>query len=119
VLIPSAIRTPWGTTDYVGSVAINAQISGANTIVSGQTGYFIVVLGYLLVASGDIEVAFESSGGLIVSGPYTVAQNGGNISTSASIGQFVCKKNEDLVLDLAAPIHVGGHVIFGLIKGGN
>lgn len=119
MLASSSICTPWGTTEYVGSATISASISGANTIVSGQSGYFIVVLGYLLVASGDVEVAFESSGGSVVSGPYTVAQNGGNISSPVSIGQFVCKKNEGLVLDLGGPISVGGHVVYGLIRGGN
>jgi len=119
MLIPSGLSTPWGIAEYIGTETISANLSGANTVVSGEDGYFILVLGYLLVASGDIEVAFESENGTVVSGPYDIAANGGNISTPVGLGQFVCNKNEDLILDLGGPIHVGGHIVYALVRGGN
>ena len=119
MLIQSSVQTPWGTTDYIGTEAISASLSGPNTVVSGMNGYFIVVFGYLLVASGDVEVAFESWNGDVLSGPYDVAARGGNVATPASLVQFICNKNEDLILDLGGPIHVGGHISYGLIRGGH
>lgn len=118
MLSSGAVTTPWGITEYVGASSISASSSGPNTIVQGVAGYFIVVLGYLVVASGDVEVAFETESGAVISGPYDLAQNGGNISTPVGIGQFACRKDEDLILDLGGAIHVGGHVVYGLVKGG-
>ena len=118
MLINSGHPTPWGSLDYIGTATISAASSGPNTIITGPAGYFILVLGYLLVASGDVEVAFETESGAVISGPYDIAQNGGNISTPVGMGQFACKQDEDLILDLGGAIHVGGHIVYGLIKGG-
>lgn len=118
-VIPSAIKTAFGMTDFVATDNITASLPGANTVVAGIDGYFIVVFGYLLVSSGDVEVAFETESGDVISGPYDTAMTGGNIGVpNSDFGHFICKKNEDLVLDLGGPVHVGGHITIGYIRGG-
>lgn len=118
MLIQSAVVTPFGTSEYVGTTPIAADFSGPNVVVSGVSGYFILVLGYLLVASNAVEIAFETETGAVISGPYQVGQYGGNIVAPTGIGQFGCKTGEDLILDLSGPIPVGGHLIYALIRGG-
>lgn len=91
---------------------INASASGANAIVAGAPGRTIVVLGYVFVAAGAVEVTWESGGGSLLSGPMSVGANGGVSLAYNEKGHFWTLPGESLVMDLSGAVVVGGHLLY-------
>lgn len=95
--------------------AINASISGPNTIVAHTSLKSILVMSYVLVVAGDVTVTWESSGGTVHGGPQAFVSNGGIAVPFSQVGHFECVSGEDLVLFLSDAVQVGGHVQYVLI----
>lgn len=96
-------------------VTINASSSGSNTLVSAVTGKKICVVEYLLVASGAVTATWQSSGGTVISGPYSLASGGGNTRPRGVRGcHFATASGEGLVLYLSGATQVGGDLVYRL-----
>jgi hypothetical protein len=106
---------PFGPIQSVISDNINAVASGDNIIVAGTPNRRILVFLYLLVANAPVTVDFASEDGTILSGPYGINLNGGNIGPFAQYGHFLTNPGEDLILNLSSAVQVGGHILYGLI----
>lgn len=114
------IPTPLGLIHRVVWAPISATGPAVATIAANAgPGQSLLVLGYLLIASGNcVALTFESSGGTILSGPYTHAAQSGNVAPFSQSGHFPVPKGEDLQLGISDAISVGGHIIYGVIQKG-
>lgn len=95
--------------------AINASSSGNNTVVAAVAGKRIVVLYVKLIVSAAITVTWESSGGTVIDGPFSLALNGGYVEPFATCGHFSTLVGEGLVLNLGSGNQVGGNLLYSLI----
>lgn len=94
---------------------VNATASGVNTIVAGVDGKQILVLQYVLVASGVVTVSWESEDGTVIGGPMSFESSGGAAPPFNPVGQLETKVDEALVLYLSDAVQVGGHVQYVLV----
>lgn len=87
------------------------QVSATATIVAAVPGYRIIVCGYTLMASGTVNVKFQSHTtptdltGLL----YLIANTGASPAINPA-GLFATLVGEALDLNLSAGIAVGGHL---------
>jgi len=88
---------------------IQASSSGVNQIIAGQAGYKIRILNYVIVASGAVNVKWQS-GSTDVTGLLYLAANGGVSAPYANDGHFATANGDDLNLNLSGATAVGGHV---------
>jgi hypothetical protein len=123
-LIRRVVQTDWGATEYVGSTPINASLSGDNVIVSGSATllpgdirlFAIVAFGYVIIPSGNVQIAFAASDGTVISGPYDILSNGGMFAPNFPSGHFATPRGgQGVNLLLGGAVHVGGHFKFGLV----
>jgi hypothetical protein len=108
-------RTSWGTADTVVGITINAALSGSNTIVAAVAGRRIVVLFKKEVAAGAVSIRWESSGGLILSGPCSTPATGGAVDGEMEGGHFATLPGEALLMNLGGAVQVGGHLKYALV----
>ena len=109
----------FGSPQYV---KIAASSNGANTLVTGVTGFRIMVLGYVIVASGTVNAKFVD-GSTDITGPMNLVANAGvaaalaPMSEHSEIGWFQTSSGANLVLNLSAGVEVDGHLTYCLIPG--
>src|SRR5262245_14187511 len=99
------------------TVAINASASGNNQIVAGVAGRRVVILGYILIASGAVTAQWIS-GAVNLTGPMALGGAGGGVSASpgrSEVGFFrwgVGATGADLTLTLGGATQVGGSLTY-------
>ena len=100
---------------------IDASTTGDHTVVAAPAAWQkIRVQGYALIAAGEVAVTWKS-GATEISGAMPIAANGGlapSAGSSSAIGPdgvLQCAGGEALVLNLSAPVAVGGHLRFELV----
>lgn len=103
-----------GTTTATPAVAIvNENTSGDRTIVTAAAGEVIKVVGYHLVASGDVTVTWKSVTAGAIGGPLDLTTNSGAAPYGGSLPVLKSTTaGENLVLNLDASIAVGGTVTY-------
>jgi hypothetical protein len=111
----TSARTFRGTAERIESVPVNANGLGANVIVPAEPNRIIVVLSYKIVCADAVSVTWESGGGDVLDGPCAFAANGGESTSDSENGHFATKRGEALVMDLSAPVQVGGHLKYALV----
>jgi len=104
-----------GTGHGIYSVAVNAALSGVNTIVAAQAGYVILVTAYKIVCANDVTVTWESGGGRVLDGPCAFSINSGESTPFDPDGHFWTDAGEALILRLGGAVQVGGHVKYALV----
>lgn len=94
-------------------VVVDHGASGDLTLVAAQgAGKIIHVLTGVIVAGGDVSIAFWSNAaGTKIAGPYPLTANSGFSLPFAPIGHFRTQGNQALVLNLSASQPVGGHLV--------
>jgi hypothetical protein len=98
------------------TVAVNASSAGPNLIVAGVPGGSIRVLSYVLAGVGPVTLTWESSGGMLLSGPMIFP---GTVSIAVPynpVGQFSTLPGESLMLFLDSASQVGGHITFEIAQ---
>ena len=113
-------QTADGNTIYCGNEnapikyeVIDDATSGNNTIISAVTGKRIVVLQYVLIASGAVTVRFESgAGGTALTGQMQIAANGGVSANCAPYGCFATAAAALLNMELSGATSVDGHITY-------
>lgn len=97
---------------------VSASSSGNNTIVAAATGYKIRVLHYFLVASGAVDVKFQSgASGTDITGLMQFDAKGQNAGSSfGKYGVMETASAELLNLNLSAAVNVGGHIVYTLVE---
>lgn len=87
--------------------------SGDNTLVAAVNGKKIRVLGGCLVASGTVNVRFESSpGGTALTGAINLVANTGFIIPFMPCGNFETLHSQLLNLELSAAVSVDGWLVY-------
>jgi hypothetical protein len=103
------------------SAPINVSTAGPNTVIAGQPGRRIRVLGYVLVASAAGTAQWQDGGGAVLSGPMALAvgQSLTAPDTAPIVGSergwFLTGNSQSLVLSLAGGAALAGHVLFDFI----
>lgn len=100
---------------------IDAGTIGDHTVVAAPAAWQkIRVQSYTLIAAGDVSVT-SKSGSTEISGTMPLAANGGlapSAGSSSAIGPdgvLQCAGGEALILNLSAPVAVGGHLRYELV----
>ena len=95
---------------------ITASASGANTVITGQTGYRIRVISYVIVGSGTVNAKWQS-GSTDLSGLLYLGQSTGVAAPEVDKGHFETNSGESLNLNLSAATAVGGHITVSVFPG--
>lgn len=92
---------------------ISASSSGANTLINAVSGKRIIVLSYVVVANGTVNVKFQShiTPTDLTGLEYLVANTGVSAGYNP-VGHFATIVGEALDINLSASIAVGGHVTY-------
>lgn len=98
------------------SVCVDVSSAASNALVAAVTGKRIRVLGFQLIAAGDVTVTLEDSSGTNLWGPVTISANGGISATPVPDMVDVRTPNcyfetdvsKGLNLLLSAGVQVGG-----------
>lgn len=96
---------------------VNASASGSNTVVAAVANKRILVLQYMLTASTNIYVKFQSAT-TDLTGPLHLPNHGdvsasyGASTPAGLVGLFVTNIGEALTLDLSGAHQVGGHITY-------
>lgn len=107
--IESNQMTAGGTIVTPKYAVIDAATSGDNTLVSAVTSKKVRVLSLLLVASGTVNVRFESgAGGTALTGQMNLVANTGFVLPYNPAGWFETASNTLLNLELSAATSVDG-----------
>ena len=100
---------------------IDASTTGDHTVVAAPAAWQkIRIMNYTIFAAGDVSVTWKS-GSTEISGAMPIAANGGlapSAGSSTAIGPdgvLQCAGGEALVLNLSAPVAVGGHLRYELV----
>lgn len=92
---------------------IDHATSGNNTVVSAVTNRIIRVLDVVLVASGAVNVRFESGAdGTALTGVMNLAANGGFASGFNPVGHFETAASALLNLELSGATSVDGWLVY-------
>jgi hypothetical protein len=100
------------------SAPVNVSTAGVNTVVAGQPGRRIRVLGYTLVASAAGTVQWQDGAGAALSGPMALAAGQALAApdTSAVVGSergwFLTGTSQSLSLNLGAGAAAAGHLLY-------
>jgi hypothetical protein len=97
---------------------VDAASAGDNTIVAAVTGKKILVLAYVLVASGGAQtlLRWESgASGTAMTGEMDLGDNLSLVAPYAAGGHFACAVSVLLNLQITAATSVDGHVTYVLI----
>lgn len=98
---------------------INLSSSGDSVVVSGVPNRRIRVVSYTLISDAAVTVTWKS-GSTEISGPMSLAANGGMAPNSAGlspagfVGLFETDFGTDLVIGLSSAVAVGGHISYVL-----
>ena len=115
--------TPDGNTYIAGGVAlapkfavIDHATSGDNTIVAATSGYKIRVLSVTLVATGTVNVRFESgASGTALTGVINLVANTGFSAAASPWGHFETAGGQLLNLELSGATSVDGWLTYVLV----
>ena len=92
---------------------ISGATSGNNTVVAAVTSKRIVVLSYVLVAAGAVNVRFESgAGGTALTGVMSIGANGGIVAPHNPYGWFDTAVGALLNMELGGAVQVSGHLTY-------
>lgn len=106
-------------------VALNPSSSGDNTIVTGVTGYRIVVVGWNLLATGTVTATWydgASSGNANLSGGYQFTAQAGIVCPITPATEFFqggwmqTSAGNNLVLKLSGATEVDGQLAYVLVR---
>ena len=104
------------------SQPISAAASGSNTVVPGQGGRRIRVLGFLLSGAGAVNVQWQDGAANNLSGVLSIAAAGGQLTAPIAppivgSGQYwmIGGLSQSLVLNLSAAVSVGGLLAFDYV----
>lgn len=99
------------------NVSINASAQNGNVVLAGQRGMCIVTFAYLAISAAPSQVCtWQSSGGGVLGGPFSPAQNGGACAPFNPKGWFATQPGEGLTLFNGIAQQVGGHVLYGYVN---
>lgn len=97
---------------------VDVSAAGDTTVVVADTaGRRVKLLSYLLVAGGTTTVRWKDGAGALLSGPIPLILNSGVASPLGTPdGRWLLETAPDqgLVLNLSAPVAVGGHLSYFL-----
>lgn len=100
-----------GTGVNVKHEKIAASSSGDNTIVSAVAGKKILVLSYVLISNGTVNVKWTCASGDMTGLFYLIANTGASSGYNEK-GHFKSATSEALVLNLSGNVAVGGHLTY-------
>lgn len=103
-----AAESKWAT--------VNAAAGGANTIVAAPAATrYMLIMEYVLICAADNIITFQDSDGVVLSGPMSIAANGGISAPYCKMGHFKVPLGKGLVLNLNSAQQVGGHIAYALV----
>ena len=88
---------------------IDTSASGATELVAARTGKRILVLSYVVNASGAVGVKFQSAS-TDLTGTLTLAANQTQDAYYSEAGYFQTVAGEALNINLSGAVQVGGHL---------
>ena len=94
-------------------VNINVNTSGTNPLVPGVAGMDVVIINYVLIVFGAVDVTFEDETvGTDRIGPLPFAANGGISAPDANNGWQRTAEGLGLNIRLSANVRVGGSLTY-------
>lgn len=94
-------------------VSVDTATLGDNELVAAVSGKKIRVLSGLLVASGSVNMRFESgAGGTALTGQLQMAANSGFQIPFSPMGNFETATGESLNLELSGAVSVDGWLVY-------
>ncbi len=95
---------------------VNENTGASNVLVVGVVGYDIILLSYVLVAAGAVDVTFEdATAGTDRIGPMPLAANGGVSAPENKNGWCRTATGLGLNLLLGGAVQVGGAISYRLV----
>ena len=107
--------TPVSTLRNQFFVPISVSSTGDTVLVAGIAGRRIRVVSYNFFVAAGVVVTFKSSVAGAITGPKSVASNGGISTGEHPGGLFQTAVGEDLVINLSSNVSVGGELTYILM----
>jgi hypothetical protein len=97
---------------------VSASAPGDTVVVAPPAGFYVAVYEWIATGAGAVWLSWKS-GATAVSGPHRLSADGAGVEQdNLDKPHFVTADSQPLVLNLEAPVRVGGHVTYRIEKTG-